>query len=248
MASSVPDPFDAVRRALNRAAAAALDRAIASVGEAASRAVSNVARTLAQDIEYVTAVLGRLGHGTANAVADSFRGPFSRALAPAETSLVNAAFGSQPVLPGQVRIVAGPGNQPLAAAAFLNGNPAITIGNTIYVKPSVSRDRGGADWTTNPEGVELLLHEYTHVVQYARLGFATFGKRYAEEFRANNNDAGKMYDYESRNLHYDQELIEGQAAIVGDYARQMALPPERRTPALIQQLRAKLRGTGILGQ
>jgi hypothetical protein len=248
MTGNLPDPFDFARRALSRAVAAALDRAIAAVQRSAANAVNNRVRTLAQNIEYVTAVLGRLPHGTANVVADSFRGLFMRSLSPGETALVTDAFGSQPVTPRQVRIVPGPGNQPLAAAAFLNGNPAITIGNTIYIKPSVYRERGGKDWSANPEGVEMLLHEYTHVVQYARLGFAAFGARYAREFRESDGDANKMYDYGSRNRSYDQEMLEGQAAIVGDYGRQMALPPERRTPALIKQLRDKLRGTGILSQ
>ncbi|WP_160296839.1 eCIS core domain-containing protein [Sphingomonas sp. ERG5] len=248
MASSFPDPFDPVRRMLRRAVLQALDRAIVAVQREVRREIRARLRSLAESIEYVTAVLGRMPHGAANIVADSFRGPFSRALTPGEVALIVQAFGTQPVSPGDVRIVLGPGDQPLAAAAFINGNPAITIGNTIYMKPSVYQKLGGRDLSASPEGVEMLLHEYTHVVQYARLGFAVFGKRYAREFRDSGNDAGKMYDYRSRKLSYDQEMIEGQAAIVGDYAQQMALTPAKQNAALIQQLRTKLRGTGIFGQ
>lgn len=248
MASSVfPDPFDYVRRTLNRAAAEALDRAIAAVRNAAATAVRNRIRNLAENIQYVTAVLGRLPHAMANTVADSFRGPVSRPLTSGETTLIAQAFGSQPVHPSQVRFVPGSGNQPLAVAAFINGNPAITIGNTVYIKPSTYTDLGGNDLSATPEGIEMLIHEYTHVVQYARLGFAVFGARYAQEFRASGNDANKMYDYRSRNLHYNQEMIEGQAAMVGDYAQQMALPAAKQNAALIEQLRTKLRGTGIFG-
>jgi Domain of unknown function (DUF4157) len=248
MASSgFPDPFDYVRRALNRAATEALDRAIAAVRNAAVRAVQNRVRNLAENIEYVTAVLGRMSHGMANIVADSFRGILSRPVTAGEARLIAQAFGPQPVHPSQVRFVPGPGNQPLAAAAFINGNPAITIGNTVYIKPSTYSKLGGNDLSATPEGIEMLIHEYTHVVQYARLGFAVFGARYAQEFRSSGNDANKMYDYRSRNLHYDQEMIEGQAAMVGDYAQQMALPAAKQNAALIQQLRTKLRGTGIFG-
>jgi len=248
MGIDFPDPFDAVRRLITKAAADLLDRAVASVTQAATSAVRQRVRSLAESIEYVTAVLGRLPHATANIVADSFRGLFHRALAPAEIALIDRAFGKQPVLPSQVRVVNGPGNQPLAVAAFLNGNPAITVGNTIYIRRSERQTLGGNDMASNPDGVEMLLHEYTHVVQYARLGFAAFGRRYAREFRANGGDANKMYDHKSRRLHFDDELIEGQAAIVGDLGQQMALPAKNRNEALIRQLRAKLRGTGILGQ
>ncbi len=248
MPPDFPDPFDGVRRYLSRAAARALDRAITEVQQAAGRAVRRRMRDVSDTIDYVTSVLGRMPHGVANTVADAGRGPSARPLAPNEVVLVNQAFGAQPVSPGQVRIVPGAGNQPAAAAAFRNGNPAITIGNTIYMKPEVYRARGGSDLSSNPEGVEMLLHEYTHVIQYTRLGFTAFGARYAREFHQSGYDANKMYDYGSRTRNYDDEMLEGQAAMVGDYGRQMALPPGSRTPALIQQLRTKLRGTGILGQ
>ncbi|MGH6616556.1 eCIS core domain-containing protein [Sphingomonas sp.] len=248
MTPGFPDPFDEIRRYLSRAAARALDRAIAEVQQAAVRAVRRKVRDVSDTIDYVTSVLGRMPHGAANAVADAGRGPSARPLVPNEIALITQAFGAQPVSPGQVRIVPGAGRQPAAAAAFRNGNPAITIGNTIYIKPDAYRARGGSDLTSNPEGVEMLLHEYTHVIQYTRLGFTAFGTRYAREFHQSGYDAGKMYDYGSRKLNYDDEMLEGQAAMVGDYGRQMALPPGSQTPALIQELRTKLRGTGILGQ
>lgn len=126
--------------------------------------------------------------------------------------------------------------------AFLNGDPAITI----YIKPSQCRDVQGGDLSILATGAELL-HEYTHVVQYDRLGFTAFGKRYAAEFRASGYDADRMYAFRSRGTNFDQEMIEGQAAIVGRYAEQIALDPSKRQQDLIEDIRRRLRGTGIYG-
>ncbi|WP_260597188.1 DUF4157 domain-containing protein [Sphingomonas endolithica] len=248
MGNPVDELFDHARKIASRVVVMALERAIQSAQAAIRRSVQSEFQSLAGKIGLFTSVLGKLPHGTANVVADSYRGPFARALTPAEVKIVTWAFGKQPVAPSQVRIVPGPGLQTVAAIAFLNGNPAITIGNTIYIKQRVYRERGGSNLAATPEGVEMLLHEYTHVLQYGRLGFARFGARYAAEFKAAGGDANKMYDYKHRKKGFNDESIEGQAALVGDFGEQLALPPVRRTPALIRQLRSKLNGTGILGQ
>lgn len=146
------------------------------------------------------------------------------------------------VNPADVRIVHGPGRSPIAQVAFLNGNPAITIGNTFYIVAQRYRD----DLSMTTDGIELLVHEYTHVVQYARHGFARFGKRYAAELRANGYDASRLYAYKKRNLRFEQETLEGQAAIVGDYAsNRLSKAPEDREAA--ENLRLRLHGTGIYG-
>ncbi len=248
MSNPVDELFDHARKAAEQVVALALERAIASAQSSIRRAAQSKIQSLAGRIVFFTSVLGKLSHGTANVVADSYRGPFARTLTPAEIKIVAWAFGKQPVSPSQVRIVPGPGFQTLAAIAFLNGNPAITIGNTVYIKQHVYRERGGSNLAATPEGVEMLLHEYTHVLQYGRLGFARFGARYATEFKAAGGDANKMYDYKNRKKSFDEESLEGQAALVGDFGEQLALPAARRTPALIQQLRSKLQATGILGQ
>lgn len=247
MASQVPDLFDYAKRTLSRAAAQALDRAIEAAAQAARRAVQDRVDDLAASIEYFSAVLGQMAHGAANAVADSFRGGAARTLTKAEADLINGVFGNQPVTTDQVRFVNGPGRQPLAATAFLKGNPAITIGNTVYVKADHYLAAGGADWTGNTVGMELLFHEYVHVLQWAKLGFGRFGKRYAQEFKKAGGDPAVMYAYQSRDLHYRDEMLEGQAAMVGDWAEQWKTDPSARNQALIQQIREKLRGTGIFG-
>ena len=247
MAGVLPDPFEPVRGALDRVVVYALDQAVATVGRAGRYAVSRASAGLDARVEHMTAVLGRLSHATANRIADEFRGPGARPLTPGETALATEAFGRDPS-PTVVRIVAGPGHQPLAASAFLNGNPAITIGNTIYIKPSKYRLVDGQDLSIEPEGAELLLHEYTHVVQYARLGFARFGKRYAAEFRRSGNNADRMYAYGTRRLRYEDEMIEGQAQMVGHYAHQRVLEPHLRNEQLIARLRQRLKGSGIFGQ
>ena len=98
------------------------------------------------------------------------------------------------------------------------------------------------------DGLELLLHEYTHVVQYATLGFAVFGQRYVRELRAHHNDPNELYDYGSRNNDWAHETLEGQAQIVGNYARATHAAPNPNRRRLADELRAKLRDTGIYGQ
>jgi hypothetical protein len=79
------------------------------------------------------------------------------------------------------------------------------------------------------------------------MGYAAFGARYAAELSSHGGDADRLYKYETRNLPFTGETLEGQAQIVGD----LAGASRGRTPADVaraQSLRAKLRGTGIYGQ
>jgi hypothetical protein len=95
-------------------------------------------------------------------------------------------------------------------------------------------------------GLSLLVHEWTHVIQYAQMGYALFAHRYATELRTYGN-ADRLYDYQTRNLPFAGETLEGQAQIVGDFA----IAKRGRTPAdatRAQTLRTKLRDTGIYGQ
>lgn len=75
---------------------------------------------------------------------------------------------------------------------------------------------------------------------------AAFGARYAAELRAHGYDADQLYEYQSRNLPFTGETLEGQAQIVGDLAgaRRGATPADA---ALANALRGKLQGTGIYG-
>ena len=112
--------------------------------------------------------------------------------------------------------MAGEGLSYIASCAFLNGNPAITLENTIYVKPGPKVPM--SDFSRTPDGCDTLLHESTHVIQYATLGFSLFYSVYAAELVTVRGDAKKMYDFRHRHTTWAQETLEGQAQTVGNYA------------------------------
>lgn len=239
------DPFKMIRRRfaqeLARQEQGLVNAVLSLPGVAADRAGARVAQFLDASLNF----LGRLSHGAADAIVEASRGPYARPLTRRETRLVQEAYGDR-VPPARVRVVLGPGYSTIALAAFVNGNPAITLGNTIFIKP-------GVDWLRPAElpqtlgGLRLLVHEWTHVIQYATMGYAAFARRYAAELRMHGGSADQLYEYKTRNLPFSGETLEGQAEIVGD----LAGANRGRTPAdtaQAQQLRAKLRGTGIYGQ
>ena len=181
----------------------------------------------------------------AERIANSLRGPAARELTSTERASLEEVFGDEIDL-DNVRIVRGSGYNAAAAAAFQNGNPAITIGDTVYVRPDVY-DRLGSDFTSSPEGIETLAHEFTHVMQYQKLGFGDFFARYGNEFARAGGDADKLYDYESRpETVYATETLEGQAQMVGDYARYLA-GDQNITPEQARDIENRLNGTGIFG-
>jgi hypothetical protein len=239
------DPFEYVRRRfaneLARQERRIVDAVLSVPGAAAERVAGKATQLLNETLD----LLGRLSHGAADAIVEASRGPYARALTPRETALVAEAYGDR-VPASRVRIVPGPGYSKIAFAAFLNGNPAITLGNTIFLKPGVVWIRP-AELPQTMGGVRLLVHEWTHVIQYATLGYAAFGRRYADELASHGGNADRLYDYRTRNLPFNGETLEGQAEMVGD----LAGASRGKTPAdavRVQQLRAKLRGTGIYGQ
>jgi hypothetical protein len=142
-----------------------------------------------------------------------------------------------------VRIVDGPGNSPAAKLAFdVGGNPAITIGNTVYIKA------GGfsKDFSKTPGGIETLAHEFAHVRQYQKMGLGAFFAKYALDLK-NIPDRNKVYDYQSRpNTTYRTETIEGQAQMVGDYAMYRA-GGKNITEDVARDIEKRLKGTGIFG-
>lgn len=186
--------------------------------------------------------LRSLPHKAADALADSMRGDKARMLTPAERSAIAAAYGDRVDL-DKVRIIDGPGDSPAAHAAFkIGGNPAITIGNTIYLDSAhYSGDLGqpGAERA-------LLIHEFSHVVQYKELGYGSFASKYANDLKEHDFDRNEVYRYDQRDTTYAQETIEGQAEMVGDYARLRGstLPQDQAT---IRDLEQRLAGTGIYG-
>ena len=239
------DPFDLVRRRFAQELARQEQRLVNIVlsvpGAVGDQAVAMTANLLAESI----ALLGRLSHGAADAIVEASRGPYARPLTPREVRLVREAYGDR-VVPSRVRIVPGPGFSAIAAAAFIKGNPAITLGNTIFLKPGLSWLRP-AELPRTTGGLRMLVHEWTHVIQYATMGYAAFGARYVAELAAAGGNADRLYDYQTRHLTFTGETLEGQAQIVGDLAGAV----HGRTPAdasRAQLLRSKLRGTGIYGQ
>ena len=168
-------------------------------------------------------------------------GTGARGLTPGETRVLRETFGDSIDL-GAARIVDGPGRNPVPAVAFtVGGNPALTAGDTVYVRC----DHHARDFSLGPIGINMLAHEFAHVRQYQQLGMARFLARYAADL-ARFRDRNRVYDYHSRTGDFASETIEGQAQMIGDYVGHRA--GERRlAPNQLASLEARLRGTGICG-
>ncbi len=214
---SLPNPIDVVKAGLEK-----LQHAVEALGDK----------------------LRSLPSEAANRLADSLRGDKARVLTNAEKDQIREAFRPN-VDVDSVRIVNGPGDNPAAKAAFkFGGNPAITIGNTIYLNPDTNSYSGDLGQGGNETG--LLIHEFTHVEQYRDLGFGSFGEKYARDLADHGFDRNEVYRYDQRDTTYAQETIEGQAEMVGDYAeiRNSTDPADQ---AKIADLEKRLEGTGIYG-
>ena len=72
-----------------------------------------------------------------------------------------------------VRFIRGDGGRLAAKAAFKNGNPAITLGNNVYVRPS--------SWSriSSPSGGAVFFEKVVHSVQWEARGTFDFGLFYA---------------------------------------------------------------------
>jgi hypothetical protein len=186
--------------------------------------------------------LASLPSDAANALADSMRGPSARKLTAGEVQELRKAFGNSIDL-SNVRVVNGPGYNPDAKIAFdIGGNPAITEGNTVYIRS----DGYSKDFSKTPGGKETLIHEFTHVRQYQQLGFGSFFAKYARDLY-NIGDRNKVYDYQSRpNTTFKTETLEGQAQMAGDYAKYLSGGKMNKdfNPADVAN---RLQGTGIFG-
>lgn len=216
-----------------------MDVVLSVPGAAVNRAKAGAGQFLTDSL----VLLGRVSHRAADEIISVSGGPLARPLTEREQRLVKEAYGDR-VSASLVRVVPGCGYSTIAFTAFLNGNPAITLGNTIFVKPDLAWFRPD-NLPQTVGGLKLLLHEYTHVVQYATWGFSGFGARYAAELKRYGN-AERLYDYRSRHLPFEAETLEGQAQIVGDLAgARRGLTPDDVT--LRSRLGAKLLGTRIYG-
>jgi Domain of unknown function (DUF4157) len=188
--------------------------------------------------------LAALPNSAANALADSMRGPNARTLTAGETNALRQAFGNSIDL-SNVRIVDGPGRNPDAWVAFnVGGNPAITEGNTVDVRS----DGYTKDFSKTPDRLNTLLHEFAHVRQYQQMGFGAFFAKYANDL-ATAGGRNSVYDYGSRPNHFRDETIEGQAAMVGDYAGYRAGQTGNGAlnPIKAAAVEIRVRGTGLFG-
>jgi hypothetical protein len=161
-----------------------------------------------------------------------------RGLEDSEIELLKPAFGDR--LPYEaVRVGFGHGGNPAAAAAFRNGNTAITLRRTIYFRTDYADDFAHG----NVSAQSLFHHEMTHVWQYATLGVLGFLARYARDLAACRFSPSAMYRYEEGKTPFAGARLEAQAQMVGDYCH------ARLTGDVSRQARlaTNLRGSGFYG-
>ncbi|HEX8262734.1 MAG TPA: DUF4157 domain-containing protein [Allosphingosinicella sp.] len=161
-----------------------------------------------------------------------------RPLTAGEIRLLDEAFRGG-IAPAMVRLVDGHDDNPLARAAFRNGNTAITLRRTIYFGCHYCPDFARA----GPHAQGLFLHEMTHVWQYARLGLARFALLYARDLCACRFSARAMYRYEEGETRFAGARLEAQAQMVGDYAEAKLAGEAPRMARLARNLRE----TGFYG-
>ncbi|HEX6376697.1 MAG TPA: DUF4157 domain-containing protein [Allosphingosinicella sp.] len=159
-----------------------------------------------------------------------------RKLTAGEIALARTAFEDK-IDYARVRLSDGPGSNPAAHIAFMRGNPAITIGNTIYFKEGFSADfsAAGADGAT-------FMHEMTHVWQYRTLGMPAFYARYGAELARANFKPGDMYKYKDE-ARFGDAMLEAQAQMVGDYHHALSVG----NASARARIARNLAGSGLYG-
>jgi hypothetical protein len=159
-----------------------------------------------------------------------------RKLTAGEIKLAREAFGDR-IQYDKVRLSDGPGANAAAHIAFMKGNPAITIGNTVYFKEGFLPDFSvpGADG-------RMFMHEMTHVWQYRSLGMAAFFIRYGADLAKAGGKPNDMYKYDD-DSKFAEAMLEAQAQMVGDYHRART----SGNAAATARLARNLKGSGIYG-
>jgi hypothetical protein len=160
-----------------------------------------------------------------------------RKLTAGEIALARAAFGER-IDYDRVRLCDGPGNQPLAHAAFARGNPAITVGSTVYFK-----SRYGPDFSAPGQDRKSFIHEMTHVWQYRVLGMPAFFARYGAEFVRVKGKPNDMYKYVAGETGFGEAMLEAQANMIGDYSEALWAGKSARKAELAKNLA----GAGLYG-
>ena len=164
--------------------------------------------------------------------------PHMRGLTPGEIALAREVFGER-IDYCRIRFSHGAARNPVAALAFRNGNPAITLRRTVYYGTHPCEDYSLA----SPHLQSLFVHEMAHVWQYARLGVVRFLLRYAGELAACRLHPPAMYRYQPGVTRFDGAMLEAQAQMAGDYwlARLTNAPDRAAAIAL------SLAGSGLYG-
>ena len=135
-----------------------------------------------------------------------------RKLTAGEIALAEAAFGKK-IDYKRVKLADGPGNNFAAHIAFAKGNPAITLGSTVYFKHDFCDD-----FSRPGRNRKSYMHEMTHVWQYQKLGMAVFLLRYADELVMAGGKPNDMYKYVAGKTRFNDAMLEAQANMVGDYS------------------------------
>jgi hypothetical protein len=159
-----------------------------------------------------------------------------RKLTANEIKLARTAFGDK-IEYDKVRLSDGPGLNPMAHMAFAKGNPAITIGNTVYFKRDFC-----PDFSVPGKNGTSFMHEMTHAWQYRTLGLGAFAVRYADEVRQSGLKPNDMYKYTPESK-FNDSMLEAQAQMVGDYYKATA----ERNAAATARLAKNLAGSGLYG-
>ncbi|HMG45923.1 MAG TPA: hypothetical protein VK614_00485 [Allosphingosinicella sp.] len=160
-----------------------------------------------------------------------------RGLTAGEMAMARAAFGDRIGYQG-VRIVDGPGTSFAAHTAFMRGNPAITLGATIYFKLHYSED-----FAKPGQAARRFIHEMTHVWQYGALGQLGFFTRYGKELAEAKFKPNDMYKYEAGKTLFNDAGLEAQAQMVEDYSSALWGKNAAKTALLAKNLA----GSGVYG-
>ena len=161
----------------------------------------------------------------------------ARPLTDGEIALALPAFGAAFDY-ARVRIAAGWAGNAIAAAAFANGHPAITLGRRVHF-----HRRALAAFGASEAGKALLIHELIHVWQYRKLGLVRFLLRYVREFAQAGFHAPSLYSYVPGETRFGEATLEAQAQMAGDYS----IARWRGDEEALRRLARNLAGSGLYG-
>jgi hypothetical protein len=161
-----------------------------------------------------------------------------RKLTAGEIALASAAFGSK-VDYKKVRLCDGPGLEPLAHIAFAKGNPAITVGSTVYFKQDYCPDFSAAGM----KGKRSFIHEMAHVWQYSALGMAAFFVRYGKDLAKAKGKPDDMYKYTQGTDPFGKAMLEAQAEMIADYSTALW----SANPTQLGKVAKNMKGSGLYG-